>query len=219
MAGLGDESIEMSKFGSGLFGFAFVLVVGLMVFVVGKGMTNDAADKAVKQVELIQQSEFTDYDQESVPGTKVKAAMQNFTGKGMAILISTRAMIDGTVNGLPVSDMNWADIQINITDGQGGSQSQIEGSDGTNKDLWCINYNAILDAGEIYSENGVYISTGTFLVDASTGGLEFFNKTSNQKKQGMAEYIPTGAQYQANLIKNVTGEVIGIVFVQLSSNS
>lgn len=217
MAGMGEESIELSKLGTGLFAFGFVLVIGLGIFTIGKAITNDGSDKVQKQLEIVQQSEYSDYDQQTVLGTKVKSAYQNFEGKGCAILIATRAMIDNgdTANGLPVDDSDWENVQMIIKDNTGG-QAQVEGSDGNSKNLWCINYNAILEKKELDPENGYYVTKGSFFT-ADSGSIKFFNKVSNMKKQGMAEYIPTGARYQSTLIKDTTGQVVGIVFVQVSS--
>lgn len=211
MAGLGDESIELSKLGTGLFAFGFVLVIGLSIFIVGRAITNDGSEKVQKQLEVVQQSEYTDYDQTTVLGTKVRAAMQNFEGKGMAILVATRSMIDqgqASANGL---DATAPIVEANM---------QVENSAGVDTDLWCVNYNAVLDASggteELAAENGVFTTKGTFKLDAG-GSLEYYNKTANLKKQGMAEYIPSGARYQASLIKDATNMVVGIVFIQVAT--
>jgi hypothetical protein len=219
MAGMGEESIDLSKLGTQLFAFGFVLVIGLSIFTIGKAITNDGSDKVQKQLEIVQQSEYSDYDQQTVLGTKVKSAYQNFEGKGCAILIATRAMIDdgASANGLPTKDSDWTFIQKKIVGSSGGSQVKVKGSDGFEHDLWCVNYNAILENGELFTENGSYVTKSSFLIDKSTGSVKYFNQVSNMKKQGMAEYIPTGAKYQSTLIKDTTGQVVGIVFVQVSS--
>lgn len=218
MSGIGDESIEMSKFGTALFAFGFVLVIGLGVFTIGKAITVDGSDKVQKQLELVQQSEFSDYDQQTVFGTKVKAAYTNFEGKGYAILVATRAMIDDGptgANGLPDSD-TMDEVQIDVMD-TGGSQMKVKGSDGTDKFLWCINYNAILAEKRITADNGFYVTTGSFAINSS-GSVAYYNTVANMKQQGMAEYIPSGARFQSNLIKDTTGQVVGILFVQTASN-
>ena len=202
MAGLNDESIEISKFGTGLFAFAFVLVVGLTVFTVGKAITNNGSEKVQKQLMVVEQSEYTDYDQVTVLGTAVRAAYQNFEGKEFAILVCTRSMLDkgDSANGLPTSD-------------------EMEGSDGNLKDLWCINYNAVLESDSIYTDNGYYVSSDTFALDTSGANVQYYSKVGNMKKNGMGEYIPSGARYQSNLIKDATGQVIGVVFVQVSTGN
>jgi hypothetical protein len=219
MAGIGDESIEMSKFGTALFAFGFVLVIGLGVFTIGKAITVDGSDKVQKQLDLVQQSEFSDYDQQSVFGTKVKAAYTNFEGKAYAILVATRAMVDSDIDnaiGLPTDDTTKNLIEITVED-DAGDAMLVEGSDGSDKSLWCVNYNAILDVKEIGGDNGFYVTTGSFATDTS-GSVDFYNTVANMKQQGMAEYIPSGARFQSSLIKDTTGQVMGIMFVQIASN-
>lgn len=221
MAGLNDESIEISKFGTGLFAFAFVLVVGLTVFTVGKAITNNGSEKVQKQLMVVEQSEYTDYDQVTVLGTAVRAAYQNFEGKEFAILVCTRSMLDKgeNANGLPTSDDLWSKIKKDLTVSDGGANVEMEGSDGVLKDLWCINYNAVLESDAIYSDNGYYVSSDTYALDSSGSNVQYFSKVGNMKKNGMGEYIPSGARYQSNLIKDATGQVIGVVFVQVSTGS
>lgn len=217
MASLGEESIDLSKLGTALFAFGFVLVIGLGIFTIGKQVTNDGSEKVQKQLEIVQQSEFTDYDQKTVLGTKVRAAYSTFVGKEYAILIATNSMVDRGEDGigLPITDSNWDLVQIKVLDGPGGSQVNVEKADGTTAPLWCINYNSVLEGNEIYVQNGAYIAPNGFHANESTGNVQFFNKVANMSKQGTAEYIPSGSYYQANLIKDTTGNVVGIIFVQM----
>lgn len=219
MAGIGDESIEMSKFGTALFAFGFVLVIGLGVFTIGKAITVDGSDKVQKQLDLVQQSEFSDYDQQAMFGTKVKAAYTNFEGKAYAILIATRAMVDSSTpasaNGVP-SDPDWGKVYKEVYSGP-STRMTVKDSSGADTPLWCINYNAILAEDDITSENGYYVTTGTFATDAG-GSVSYFNTVANMKKQGMVEYIPSGARFQSSLIKDTTGQVVGIMFVQIAAN-
>ncbi len=222
MAGMGDESIDMSKLGTALFAFGFVLVISLGIFTIGKSITNDGSDKVQKQLEVVQQSEFSDYDQQTVLGTKVKAAYQNFEGKPYAIIIATRAMIDATVS--RASNIKGMESNISSSNGLDGKASSIVvtgvtalNSDGDEAQLWGVNYNALLEQNTLTLENGYYVTSGAFGTKA--GAIAYYNKVSHMKKQGMGEYIPSGAKYQSTLIKDSTGQVVGIFFTQVSSNS
>lgn len=218
MAGLNDESIEISKFGTGLFAFAFVLVIGLTVFTVGKAITNNGSEKVQKQLMVVEQSEYSDYDQVTVLGTAVRAAYQNFEGKEFAILVCSRSMLDNqtSANGIPTSDANWDNIYKELQDST-GSIIQMEGSNGALKDLWAINYNAVLESEALKQDNGYYVANDTFKMDSSGASVMYYSRTGNMKKNGMGEYIPSGARYQSNLIKDATGQVIGVMFVQVST--
>lgn len=219
MAGMGDESIDLSKLGTALFAFGFVLVIGLTIFTVGKSITNSGADKVTTQLNTVEQSEFEDYDQQTVLGTKVKAAYSNFEGKAFAIIVTTRSMVDNISNvnncpGLDVTGTPGVDAikQINLeglaaTDSRGNSLDKY----------WGVNYNAVLDNASLVMENGAFITQGTFVTNAS-GSIQYYNQVSKMRKQGTAEFIPTGAKYMSTLIKDSTGSTCGVVFVQTSSN-
>ncbi|MDF2905362.1 MAG: hypothetical protein K0R34_683 [Herbinix sp.] len=215
MAGIGDESIEMSKFGTALFAFGFVLVIGLGVFTIGKAITVDGSDKVQKQLDLVQQSEFSDYDQQAMFGTKVKAAYTNFEGKAYAVLVATRAMVDedtpSDAEGIP------ADAHLIDVEDEAGDSVLVEGSDGlSDHPLWCVNYNAVLSVDSIQAKNGFFEATGPFATNA--GQVDYYNTVANMKQQGMAEYIPSGARFQSSLIKDTTGQVVGILFQQIAAN-
>lgn len=221
MGSINDESIEISKFGAGLIAFACGLAVVLIILARGRAMTNTGSDMVQKQMSVIEQYEFTDYDQQTLLGTQVRAAYENFSGKGIAVLICNRAFIESdNPNGINIAELEDEKLLKKLYKNRDLSEPmQQESSDGSYKDLWCINYNAVFDEVELYTENGYFYSTGPFAVDDNIGGnIKYNNKTSNMKKQGMAEYVPTGARYQANLIKNSTDQVVGVVFIQLAKN-
>lgn len=220
MAGMGDESIDLSKLGTALFAFGFVLVIGLTIFTVGKSITNSGADKVTTQLNTVEQSEFEDYDQQTVLGTKVKAAYSNFEGKPFAIVVATRSMVDntGAPNTVPGLDTTGTTpgvdsvMRINIrglsaTDSRGNSVAEY----------WGVNYNAVLRNNTLTMDNGAFVTPDTFVVNAAQS-IEYYNQVSNMKKQGMGEFIPTGAKYMSTLIKDSTGSTCGVVFVQTSSN-
>ncbi|WP_033165561.1 hypothetical protein [Clostridium sp. KNHs205] len=219
MAGMGDESIDLSKLGTALFAFGFVLVIGLTIFTVGKSITNSGADKVTTQLNTVEQSEFEDYDQQTVLGTKVKAAYSNFEGKPFAIIVTTRSMVDNkdSATSCPGLDMTGSKVgkdkvkQINL---EGLSATNSKG-DSVDK-FWGVNYNAVLENADLVMENGAFVTKGTFVTENSS--IQYYNQVSNMRKQGQGEFIPTGAKYMSTLIKDSTGSTCGVVFVQTSSN-
>ncbi len=217
MAGMGDESIDLSKLGTALFAFGFVLVIGLTIFTVGKSITNSGADKVTTQLNTVEQSEFEDYDQQTVLGTKVKAAYSNFEGKPFAIIVTTRSMVDNVNNpqncpGLDTSANNGA-VLVNMT----GLAATNSAGNSVNT-YWGVNYNAVLDDDNLTMENGAFLTPATFDTDTTSGAITYYNRVSNMRKQGTGEFIPTGAKYMSTLIKDSTGSTCGVVFVQTSSN-
>ena len=89
-----------------------------------------------------------------------------------------------------------------------------------------INYNAILGSDEAAMYNnannkGIYFDTNCWRATApfeAVGGKVQFNAVSgNLSKSGMMEYVPSGARYQAYLIKDVSGTVMGVAFEQIGA--
>lgn len=217
MAGMGDESIDLSKLGTALFAFGFVLVIGLTIFTVGKSITNSGADKVTTQLNTVEQSEFEDYDQQTVLGTKVKAAYSNFEGKPFAIIVATRSMVDNVANIANCPGLNTTGDNAVITVTLNGLPAT--NSDGDNIDGYLgVNYNAVLHSGTLDMENGAFITGDTFETDPDSGTIAYYNQVSNMRRQGTGEYIPTGARYMSTLIKDSTGSTCGVVFVQTSAN-
>ncbi len=217
MAGMGDESIDLSKLGTALFAFGFVLVIGLTIFTVGKSITNSGADKVTTQLNTVEQSEFEDYDQQTVLGTKVKAAYSNFEGKPFAIIVATRSMVDNVTNPANCPGLNTTgdNAVIRVTmNGLPATNSAGNNADG----YWGVNYNAVLESNTLNMENGAFITDATFDTDPDSGTITYYNQVSNMRRQGTGEYIPTGARYMSTLIKDSTGSTCGVVFVQTSAN-
>jgi hypothetical protein len=200
-----------------------VLVISLTVFSVGKNITNSGSDKVITQLNTVEQSEFEDYDQQTILGTKVKAAYSNFEGKPYAIIIATRSMVDFQTNagskapGLDTTGTPGIDAVKQITikglDTTNSKGVVIQGTTG----FWGVNYNAVLDDSTVNMENGAFVTQGAFVTSAS-GNIQYYNQVSNLKRQGTSEFIPTGAKYMSSLIKDSTGSTCGLVFVQTSSN-
>lgn len=90
-----------------------------------------------------------------------------------------------------------------------------------------VNYNALLgkDTGGpakqytsgkwIYFDNNCWRTTATFEADA--GKVQFNNISMNLTKSGMMEYVPTSARFQANLIKDTSGTIMGVAFEQITT--
>ncbi|BCJ93089.1 hypothetical protein acsn021_06580 [Anaerocolumna cellulosilytica] len=216
MAGIGDEGIETSKLGAALFAFGFFLAIAIIIFTTGKTIANNGSDKVQKQLEILQLSEFTDYDQAVVLGNKLRAAYDAFEGKPYAVIVGTRNLIDcQSISGIEFTgDSDDLDmlIETDIT------TTNSEGK--TNATVYGMNYNALLPKDtELEMKNGSFITTSSFAVDDKTGAIKFNNDIANTKKQGRTEYIASGAKFQSNLIKDTTGEIVGVFFYQVASNN
>lgn len=187
------------------------------------------------------QSAYTSYDQKIVTGTQVISAYQNFEGKPVAILIATQSTIDKYAEDGETEILKSNGVKEAYGDADGavplvkctGSQqtdakgNEVSDSDGTTAVF--INYNALIGKGEENGSSGNFTRTmGTMKFDnncwrtengyvAYNGRVQYNNISGNLSKSGMMEYIPTGARFQAYLIKDVSGTTMGVTFEQVGS--
>jgi len=101
-------------------------------------------------------------------------------------------------------------------------------SSGTEKVLTFIQYNALLEATDVNRDssngkeggqtiikydNGTYIFDGAFRTEG--GKVVFDLDFSNLSKVGLTEMVPGAARFQANLLKDANGVILGVVFQQV----
>lgn len=198
-----------------LIALAVIIALGFGIFSIGKGTANEGVNKVQNQLMNVQSSEFTDFDQKVVTGTQVKSALSTFEGKSVAILIGTSALREAmggsdTYNGSAGKDL---DALPTISWGM-----STVGNPTIND--YQINYNALLkiEDGSIAfnSDSGKYRFTGTFAVQ--DGVVQYYTSIGDINKTGMTEYINPGSKFNANLIEDSSGTIVGVVFNQLSSN-
>ena len=75
-----------------LIALAAVIGLGFGVFSIAKGVANEGTVNVQDNLATVSSSAFEDYNDKIVTGTMVKSAVQNFSGKSVAILINTTAM-------------------------------------------------------------------------------------------------------------------------------
>ena len=217
-----------------LIALAVIIALGFGIFSIGKGTANEGVNKVQDQLMNVQASEFTDFDQKIVTGTQVKSALSNFEGKSVAILIGTSALRevmegDATYNGSnekkleDLYTISWQDMstvgselddhQINynaLLNLESGSTTTTQDENG-NDVITTVEGNMSFNSG-----SGKYKFTGTF--DVQGGVVQYYTSIGDINKTGMTEYINPGSKFNANLIEDASGTIVGVVFNQLSSN-
>ena len=219
-----------------LIALAAVIGLGFGVFSIAKGVANEGTVGVQDNLEAVSGSAFEDYNDKIVTGTMVKSAVQNFSGKSVAILINTNAM-DKDVTSYPAHEFlsvwtlggttagSMAHTAGEIDSTSGAFKSTIVGGAkvGTTSDSvskvgagYFVNYNALLDtegAAGFKIKDGVYTTDAAFMLD-STGKVVYDNTIGGFSRTGNCEYLSPSAKFTANLIKDTSGTVIGIVFEQ-----
>ncbi len=208
------EVSDISKLGVVLIAVAIIIGLAFMIFSVAKGTANDGTVKVQANLTQVGLSEFQDYDQKIITGTQVTSAYSNFEGKAYAVLISTQAIMDTDGN-----FTNAAGVDSDNPPESVETNREVVNSKGEDVGLYYANYNALLGPdGEatLTIKNGAYITDGSLVVDDG-GVIQFNNNIGNLSKSGMGEYIPSGAKFQANLVKDASGSILGVAFMQLQN--
>ena len=195
-----------------LIALAAIIGLGFGIFAIAKGVANEGTTNVQDQLSQVSLATFNDFDQKIVTGTQVLSAYSNFAGKPSAILIATRSYLDGNTEGLSDAPEVQTDVKIKISD------SEV--------DLKFLNYNALLGpaggaggagGAELEYSNGIFIQKSPFLMDES-GKIQYNTVTDKLSKSGQVEYVPSTARFEANLIKDPSGTIMGIAFQQVSVN-
>lgn len=211
---MGEEISRGANLGVILIALAVVIGLGFSIFSIAKGTANEGVTKMQTTMANVQASELKDYDQTVVTGTQVKSALENFEGKSVAILIATKAIQEDTTGTKFAGSQQFNKIpKVKINN------------------VPFINYNALLKGaatldtnGKVTGEgtspaltmdNGKYVANDGFAVH--NGAVVFYNNVSDMNKSGMSEYINAGSKFNANLVIDNSGTVIGVVFTQIGA--
>lgn len=199
-----------------LLALAAVIGLGFGVFAITKGVANNGTVDVQDSLGTASSQVFLDYDQKIVTGNQVISALKTFEGKPYAVLIGTK--------GLQSSDKTSIK-HISYAVQSGAATPRF------------LNYNTILadapgggdwtlatkvPAGtavtDVLAKDLLTFANGTFTVDngfASVGGNVIYDKdTSGLYKEGNAEFVATGAKFKANLIKDKSDNILGLVLEQ-----
>ena len=231
-----DEQISKgTNLGVVLIALAAIIAVGFGVFALARGTANEGVTQVQETLTMVNQSQFNDYDQTIVTGNQVIGAIQNFDGKPIAILVATQAVKDNTeAHGTLDTDAagfkgtydESGNVKIPLVkafESDGSTPFESPKSTGDDCKLTFINYNALLN-GASMSENsdssvkfdeGNWVATQGF--STSNGKILMNNTYKNIYKSGMVEYVSTGSRFQANLIRDASGTVLGVAFEQITA--
>lgn len=203
-----------------LIALAAIIGLGFGVFSIAKGTANDGLVQVQDNLASVGESVYEDYNQKVITGTQVVSAYSSFEGKSVAILIATKAHLTNQTSGHHSDHTTPVYVMTDqtTTDSTGKTQAKYT----------MINYNALLananngsgvapnapDSKGINLVNGVYIASKGFQSDANSNVL-YDTVKSGMTKSGNTEYVPSTARFNANLIKDSSGTILGIAFVQI----
>lgn len=243
---MGDEAVDGSKMGTKLIMFVAIIGLALVAFLVGKALVNTGVDGLETASRNINDSRFSDYNNKVVKGRSVKSALETFANEEVIILVhtlsegdkdkdvtgkeSTRAFEEKLSKArsendkIKPSDKKLSQginleraIEVSVPAGK-DLKLDSNGGIGTADPIF-MDYNAVAEDNKVsIDKNGGYIYDADFVTDKSTGSVVYNLQTRYTTKKGSPEYIADGSSFDASLLKNTAGEIVGIVFSQKKVN-
>lgn len=210
-----------------LIALAAVIGLGFGIFSIAKGVANQGTVDVQTNLESVQASAYNDYDDKLVTGLMVKSAIQTFGGKSTAILVHTTAMEKGVktyvghnnIFARVIGTASDAKVYINyctILQAKGEEDGYYTRSGGTKitvNDCPTLKSAEGRNAAEIYE--GVLNVEAPFVLDAN-GKVVQDNNVGGLNRTGNSEYINDNGKFQANLIKDASGAIVGVIFTQMA---
>lgn len=194
-----------------LIALATVIMLAFGIFSIAKGVANEGTVQNQDAVANFVNSAMDDYNDKVVLGREVLSLLEK---KGeLSIFVSTNRMKVGK----PVSQNK--DLNVQFCNGRPyvnyGTLMSLAHTDSetlqtisANTAVTQLDDSLVLEEGLIYTE-GYYCLT-------VEGMLVQNNDIGNCRKQGTIEYIDVSSKFEANLIKDISGAVIGVLFTQVS---
>lgn len=217
-----NEISSGTMLGIVLIALAAVIGLGFGVFSIAKGVSNEGVVSVQDNLTSVSDSSFSDYDNKIVTGTQVIAAYKNFQGKNVAILINTQAMTKGVVNSkghkayaFDIGGVKYVNYNAILAPNSAGTLAATGENDGTAAPVAITKgYTYTSPDGlklvepNVETKNGFALdSAGKVVTDTNIGGFS---------KAGNCEYISSSAKFETRLIKDASGQNVGIAFTQLA---
>lgn len=206
---------------------AIVAILGLSfaVYGIARSLVNNSSADFVQTVDSVGNSSFNDFDGTTVSGLQVRSAIDNYEGDKICILVNTagvqQAWAGSTTGTIPDgAAVDFDDIvRQEAVEDKYNLPVVMQGKG-------YIAYNALFDfydaAGDQHdgvaltdSKEGYLIWNGMFELHTGSSNLMFNTVKSNFKTTGCTEFISNGSNFNAKLIKDASGTVVGIMFTQV----
>lgn len=203
-----EEGVSLAKMAVTV--LLVVLVIGAVVAIVYQAYSwfTSGSDKLADQVNSIDSSSYSTYDDAQCAGTDVLTALKTYRDSDIAILIgngqstATYSDVTATTTGaLKNPVINYCGVAANDT-GKAAVTADKVG------DVTAYSYKPELkDDGKWYLKQGVFYESAKGMATRNTN----FSPTTDKSKK--STYVRQNAQFYSKLIyDDTTGEVCGIMF-------
>lgn len=192
-----------------LMALAAVIMLSFMVFTIVKGTTNEGIVQHQSSITAFQNSRYDDFNDTKVKGRDILSLMAR--NDELSILLNTKKMrVDNSLS-------FDKDLYVQfMSDKPYVNYGTILTLDGGSTELQLIEHNDELEKFDntLTLKDGVVISNGVYLLD-DNGMLVQNNEVRDCRIDSTVVYVDENSNFDANLIKDVTGTIIGIAFTQL----
>lgn len=209
---------EISKgtiLGITLIALAAIIGLGFGVFSIAKGVANEGVVNVQDNLGAVSESAFADFNQKIVTGTQVMSAYDSFKGKPVCILINTQAMTKevkthkdhATAYVYAIGGNNYIMYNAMLAASAEGAVPSTKATGGNKVPAG--------DTATMTLKDGIVTTKFGFVIDATTGKVQFDPNIGGFSKAGNCEFISPSAKFDANLVKDASGTNVGVVFTQL----
>ena len=234
-----NETSKASFLGVGLVMLVAVVVIGLAVFAIARGILNSSQTKFVNTMDGAENAGLKDYDGTTVSGVKLRGALEEYEGESMMILVHTKnvqKILEGGSGTLNASTAKTNKKNLKVKEHYGDANntklqiivpSLSSTSTGTkaycvyNAQAWTTSAtdlgaaaNAPADPSFTALDAGYIEYNGEFATDSD--GYPIFNPLkTNWKQSGCSEFISNSAKFACKLVKDEAGVCVGIMFTEI----
>jgi len=167
-----------------------MIVLGVLISIVFTALsfTRNATNQGLSSVEnsmnAMTLSRFDDYDQKIISGTQVISALKLFEGQPIATVVRTRAQLAAAAN----TGNNYGAVLVGA------------------------NTTTFITSALVKSGTDSWYTANIALTASST--IDYNTNYINTQRSGNIAYIRPTAKFTAELIKDTTESIVGIVFTQ-----
>lgn len=183
---------------------ASLVAVLLNLMVIAQSIVSTGMGTLQSGVDSVMLQEYEQFNQKNMSGTQVKSALSLYSSRDVGILIATKMSQDSS----PAVYFNYGTLLK---------------KDGTSGSTTAVNHT---EAGDVTMKMGADVLKGTKKSGESFYTMEYdidqyqCIKTCYNTKHTVVtsdiEYVLESARFRAELVKNKSGNIVGIVFTQLT---
>ncbi len=196
---------------------ALAAVIGLSfgIFTIAKGIGNEGQLQVSESLNTVVELNVSEFDQKIVTGNRITSFYEEVKGKPIAILVSNESLNSGvlisgdnvtytqTINGEHL--LNYNALLANDNEGLIETLQHQRGG--------VVKEPNVSDA--IISNNGFMSTKYGFVLNPENGKVEINTSIGGWGKQGSSEYINENSKYNSNIIRDESGQIVGVAFTQI----